>query len=495
MWNHLVLCRLTAMLALQFGIAIDYSLAQDLSETAIEAEQRHRRVSERRDYVHNICHRGAVEFAHENTMEAFRAAFELGADGNEIDIRATKDGVLVCFHDDMLDHLLAAYGDVGDYSWDELQKFSFRNPEPHGKFCRIPTLREVFRFHRERAGLMHLDVKQPDLVKPISTMLDEFDMWDHIVVAPADFQDRRYKPTRAKASMYLDRSEFDAVAIASVLKKPGERIILEDPRGVALALGRRIVAPSKKPVRNEIAAWARETSIARSGDKRSTEELLNLLRNADDWKFVASGAEAEVAAADRIEQRSIAADELVRRGVRSKDLFAALEERVRNRSLHRSWRYCGLDGNAAMRALISLEAPQAVAVGRYCLWRDDPAVEAARNPKFKNPRSWTDWRTKVNVFSLLESIPGAETEQLCRDYLALSDKEARIIGVPQFEAAARTLLTISANASTVKELLGHRLSVIRGRAILFCLAHTREPWATDVLRDNAPHALKYIVYD
>ena len=50
-----------------------------------------------------ICHRGASEHAHENTLEALRATFELGGDGNEFDIRKTKDGVLVVFHDDMLD--------------------------------------------------------------------------------------------------------------------------------------------------------------------------------------------------------------------------------------------------------------------------------------------------------------------------------------------------------------------------------------------------------
>ena len=85
-------------------------------ESSAESKSRHRRVAERRAGTQIICHRGAVEFAHENTLDAYRAAFELGADGNEIDIRATKDGVLVCFHDDMLDHLLKAYGDVADYT-------------------------------------------------------------------------------------------------------------------------------------------------------------------------------------------------------------------------------------------------------------------------------------------------------------------------------------------------------------------------------------------
>ncbi len=72
------------------------------AETPDEAKKRHERVAERRAGAGIICHRGASEHAQENTLEAFRATFLLGGDGNEIDIRMTLDGVLVVFHDDML---------------------------------------------------------------------------------------------------------------------------------------------------------------------------------------------------------------------------------------------------------------------------------------------------------------------------------------------------------------------------------------------------------
>src|SRR4051794_7031791 len=75
------------------------------AESAEAAKLRHERVAERRKGTDVICHRGASEHAHENTLEAFRATFELGGDGNEFDIRRTRDGVLVVFHDDMLDRL------------------------------------------------------------------------------------------------------------------------------------------------------------------------------------------------------------------------------------------------------------------------------------------------------------------------------------------------------------------------------------------------------
>src|SRR5262245_57346473 len=129
-------------------------------ETPAEAKRRHARIAERRKGTDIICHRGASEHAHENTLEAFRATFELGGDGNEFDIRVTKDGVLVVFHDDMLDRLLEAHGDVSEYTWQELRRFRFRSPGRFGAQCRIPTLVEVFELHRRHAGLMHLDIKR-----------------------------------------------------------------------------------------------------------------------------------------------------------------------------------------------------------------------------------------------------------------------------------------------------------------------------------------------
>jgi glycerophosphoryl diester phosphodiesterase len=46
-----------------------------------------------------LGHRGAPLVARENTLEAFRRAVELGADGVELDVRRTVDGVLVVHHD------------------------------------------------------------------------------------------------------------------------------------------------------------------------------------------------------------------------------------------------------------------------------------------------------------------------------------------------------------------------------------------------------------
>jgi glycerophosphoryl diester phosphodiesterase len=46
-----------------------------------------------------IAHRGASQAARENTVEAFQFAVELGADGVELDVRRTRDDVLIVHHD------------------------------------------------------------------------------------------------------------------------------------------------------------------------------------------------------------------------------------------------------------------------------------------------------------------------------------------------------------------------------------------------------------
>jgi hypothetical protein len=155
--------------------------------------------------------------------------------------------------------------------------------------------------------------------------------------------------------------------------------------------------------------------------------------------------------------------------------------------------YHGFDGAISLRTLILLRAPNAVEVARFTLWRDDPALEPAIDPRWKNPRAWTDFRVKMVIFPALARCPGDATEKLCREYLALSDDEATKLGPPQFEEAGRALLAVSPKTATALELMKHRLQVVRGRAVLDCLAHAKEAWALDALKKGAPHALEYRV--
>jgi glycerophosphoryl diester phosphodiesterase len=55
-----------------------------------------------------FAHRGLHISERENTLAAFRAALALGVDGVELDVRRTRDGVLVVHHDPTVDSLAIA---------------------------------------------------------------------------------------------------------------------------------------------------------------------------------------------------------------------------------------------------------------------------------------------------------------------------------------------------------------------------------------------------
>jgi glycerophosphoryl diester phosphodiesterase len=90
------------------------------------------------------AHRGAAGLAPENTLAAFRMAIELGADAAELDLQATKDGVVVVIHDDTVDRTTDGRGRIGDLTLADIKRL-----DAGAKFGaayrgeRIPTLREL----------------------------------------------------------------------------------------------------------------------------------------------------------------------------------------------------------------------------------------------------------------------------------------------------------------------------------------------------------------
>ena len=88
------------------------------------------------------AHRGASADAPENTMDAFQLAIEQGADGIELDVQLTADGVLVVCHDETIDRTSDGTGAIAELTLDQLRQYNFNNGHD-GMHCPIPTLAEV----------------------------------------------------------------------------------------------------------------------------------------------------------------------------------------------------------------------------------------------------------------------------------------------------------------------------------------------------------------
>ncbi|MBN8203735.1 MULTISPECIES: glycerophosphodiester phosphodiesterase [Bacillaceae] len=67
-----------------------------------------------------FAHRGASGHFPENTMAAFQAALEAGADGIELDVQMAKDGTLVIIHDEKVDRTTGGTGYIKDMIFEEI---------------------------------------------------------------------------------------------------------------------------------------------------------------------------------------------------------------------------------------------------------------------------------------------------------------------------------------------------------------------------------------
>jgi glycerophosphoryl diester phosphodiesterase len=112
-----------------------------------------------------VGHRGLVRHAPENTLAAFAACLELRL-GFELDVRRSKDGTLVCVHDDDVKRTTDGKGKVAELTLAQLKKLDAGRwfaPEFAGE--RVPTLEEALALVKARARpgtLVALDLKIDD---------------------------------------------------------------------------------------------------------------------------------------------------------------------------------------------------------------------------------------------------------------------------------------------------------------------------------------------
>lgn len=114
-----------------------------------------------------IAHRGASRARRENTLEAFTLALAQGADGIELDVHGTRDGVLVVHHDPAL---VVRHGEaeelipIASLTADQLDTLRL----PSGE--RVPRLDEVFALVGARA-VIYVEVKAPHVEALVAELL------------------------------------------------------------------------------------------------------------------------------------------------------------------------------------------------------------------------------------------------------------------------------------------------------------------------------------
>ena len=113
------------------------------------------------DYVIVASHRGDWRNYPENSIPAIESVIRMGVDIMELDVKMTKDSVLVLMHDKTIDRMTNGKGLVSDFSYDSLMTFRMRRA--HNVVTdsiKVPTLREALLCCKDRI-LVNVDHAYP----------------------------------------------------------------------------------------------------------------------------------------------------------------------------------------------------------------------------------------------------------------------------------------------------------------------------------------------
>lgn len=110
-----------------------------------------------------FAHRGGASDAPENTMPAFAHAMNLGYIYIETDVHATRDGVLLAFHDDDLSRTCGRPGLISELDYSEVSQARVNGTEP------IPLLDDLLSAWPQ--AHINIDCKSDQALKPLADRL------------------------------------------------------------------------------------------------------------------------------------------------------------------------------------------------------------------------------------------------------------------------------------------------------------------------------------
>ncbi|OES46428.1 glycerophosphodiester phosphodiesterase [Domibacillus iocasae] len=140
-----------------------------------------------------FAHRGASGTHPENTMAAFKAAAEKGADGIELDVQMTRDGEIVIIHDETVNRTTNGKGAIEKMTAGEVAAL-----DAGGWFSaafsgeKIPTLNEFFRWASENTLQINVELKTNKvpyhgIEKKVLDLIEHYNMRGRVIISSFNF--------------------------------------------------------------------------------------------------------------------------------------------------------------------------------------------------------------------------------------------------------------------------------------------------------------------
>lgn len=113
------------------------------------------------------AHQGGALSLKANTVERFEEAYQLGVDIVEMDLRLTKDGVVIIFHDEDLKPSTNCKGKISDKTWEDIRQCRHFYLHP------ITSFEEVLNWSQGKV-VINAEFKTLDVIKPAIDLVNRY---------------------------------------------------------------------------------------------------------------------------------------------------------------------------------------------------------------------------------------------------------------------------------------------------------------------------------
>ena len=169
-------------------------------------------------YVVVACHRGDWRNYPENSLGAIESVIRMGADIVEIDLKLTKDSVLVLSHDHTCNRMTTGKGDISTMTYDSLATFNLKTAHNVAiPGTRITTFQEALEACKDRI-VINVDqgYQYYDLVVKLT---DAMDMTDQILI--------KGKKAREVVAWEMEGSRMMYMPIIDIQKPKGKDLFAQ----------------------------------------------------------------------------------------------------------------------------------------------------------------------------------------------------------------------------------------------------------------------------
>ena len=171
-----------------------------------------------------VAHRGLLRHTPENTLANFRACLELRL-GFEFDVERTKDGHLVCIHDNSVDRTTNGTGKVSALTLDEIRRLdagSWFDSKFAGE--KVPTVEEVLNLvaeYKQHDVLIAVDLKAEDVEQEVVRLAEKHKILHRLLfigrtISEPQVRDQiKWASTKAQTSTVANNSDEFPKALAA----------------------------------------------------------------------------------------------------------------------------------------------------------------------------------------------------------------------------------------------------------------------------------------